>query len=104
MGRRSARTAAAAVPVAALAPARRSCYIKRRRAGRGLSPPAQPVRRTSSVAQARSPVVAPPARQASVERVTRETKIRGAVNLDGSGSYDVATGVGFLDHMLEQLS
>jgi imidazoleglycerol-phosphate dehydratase len=56
------------------------------------------------VAQARSPVVAPPARQASVERVTRETKIRGTVNLDGTGSYDVATGVGFLDHMLEQLS
>ena len=56
------------------------------------------------MAQARSPVVAPPARQASVERVTRETKIRGAVNLDGTGTYDVATGVGFLDHMLEQLS
>ena len=56
------------------------------------------------MAQARSPVVAPPARQASVERVTRETKIRGAVNLDGTGTYDVATGIGFLDHMLEQLS
>jgi imidazoleglycerol-phosphate dehydratase len=56
------------------------------------------------VAQVRSPVVAPPARQASVERVTRETKIRGTVNLDGTGTYDVATGVGFLDHMLEQLS
>ena len=56
------------------------------------------------MAQARSPLVAPPARQASVERVTRETKIRGAVNLDGSGIYDVSTGVGFLDHMVEQLS
>ncbi len=56
------------------------------------------------MAQARSPVVAPPARQASVERVTRETKIRGAVNLDGTGVYDVSTGIGFLDHMLEQLS
>jgi imidazoleglycerol-phosphate dehydratase len=43
-------------------------------------------------------------RQASVERVTRETKISATVNLDGSGVYDVATGIGFLDHMLEQLS
>jgi len=56
------------------------------------------------VAQARSPIVAPPQRQASVERATKETKIRGAVNLDGHGVYDVATGIGFLDHMLEQLS
>jgi imidazoleglycerol-phosphate dehydratase len=56
------------------------------------------------VAQARSPAVQSPPRQASVERVTRETKIRGSVNLDGSGSFDVATGIGFLDHMLQQLS
>ncbi len=56
------------------------------------------------MAQARSPAVAPPARKATVERVTKETKIRGAVNLDGSGIYDVSTGIGFLDHMLEQLS
>ena len=56
------------------------------------------------MAQVRSPAVAPPARKAAVERVTKETKIRGAVNLDGSGIYDVSTGIGFLDHMLEQLS
>jgi imidazoleglycerol-phosphate dehydratase len=56
------------------------------------------------VAQARSPAVQSPPRQASVERVTRETKIRGSVNLDGSGSFDVATGIGFLDHMLQQFS
>jgi len=56
------------------------------------------------VAQARSSIVAPPQRQASVERKTKETKIRGTVNLDGTGVYDVATGIGFLDHMLEQLS
>ena len=56
------------------------------------------------MAQARSPAVQSPPRQASVERVTRETKIRGSVNLDGSGSFDVATGIGFLDHMLQQLS
>src|ERR1700679_1987182 len=43
-------------------------------------------------------------RQASVERSTKETRIRAAVNLDGSGHYTVSTGIGFLDHMLEQLS
>jgi imidazoleglycerol-phosphate dehydratase len=43
-------------------------------------------------------------RQASVERNTTETRIRVAVNLDGTGRYAVKTGVGFLDHMLEQLS
>jgi imidazoleglycerol-phosphate dehydratase len=56
------------------------------------------------VAQARSPAVQVPPRQASVERITRETKIRGSVNLDGTGSFDIATGIGFLDHMLQQLS
>ncbi len=45
-----------------------------------------------------------PARKASVSRATRETKIAASVNLDGSGVYDVKTGIGFLDHMLEQLS
>jgi imidazoleglycerol-phosphate dehydratase len=43
-------------------------------------------------------------RTATVERNTRETRIRGKVVLDGTGRYDVATGIGFLDHMLEQLS
>jgi imidazoleglycerol-phosphate dehydratase len=43
-------------------------------------------------------------RQATVERKTKETRIRVAVGLDGSGVYKVATGIGFLDHMLEQLS
>ncbi|HUK06706.1 MAG TPA: imidazoleglycerol-phosphate dehydratase HisB [Stellaceae bacterium] len=43
-------------------------------------------------------------RQASVERNTKETRIRGSVLLDGTGRYDVSTGIGFLDHMLEQLS
>jgi len=43
-------------------------------------------------------------RQAAVERVTRETRIRAQVNLDGAGHCDVQTGIGFLDHMLEQLA
>ena len=43
-------------------------------------------------------------REASVARNTKETEIEVRVNLDGDGVYDVATGIGFLDHMLEQLS
>jgi len=43
-------------------------------------------------------------RQARVERSTKETSVSVAVDLDGSGRYEVATGIGFLDHMLEQLS
>ncbi|GAB3441469.1 imidazoleglycerol-phosphate dehydratase HisB [Insolitispirillum peregrinum] len=43
-------------------------------------------------------------RQATVERNTHETQISVSLNLDGTGVYDVSTGIGFLDHMLEQLS
>jgi imidazoleglycerol-phosphate dehydratase len=43
-------------------------------------------------------------RQASIERNTQETRIKASVDLDGTGQYTVSTGVGFLDHMLEQLS
>ena len=43
-------------------------------------------------------------RQATVERNTKETQIMAKIALDGSGTYDVSTGIGFLDHMLEQLS
>ena len=43
-------------------------------------------------------------RTAMVERKTRETEILVSVNLDGTGVYDVDTGIGFLDHMLESFS
>ena len=43
-------------------------------------------------------------RVATVERNTKETQITGRVDLDGTGAGDIATGIGFLDHMLEQLA
>jgi imidazoleglycerol-phosphate dehydratase len=43
-------------------------------------------------------------RTGSISRKTSETSIDVEVNLDGSGVYTVSTGIGFLDHMLEQLS
>jgi imidazoleglycerol-phosphate dehydratase len=43
-------------------------------------------------------------RKAKVARKTTETDIEVAVNLDGTGTYDVETGIGFLDHMLEIFS
>jgi imidazoleglycerol-phosphate dehydratase len=46
----------------------------------------------------------PAPRRATIDRQTKETRITASLNLDGTGAYDVATGVGFLDHMLEQLA
>src|SRR5690606_5656106 len=43
-------------------------------------------------------------RKAEISRKTAETAISVAVNLDGTGSYDNHTGVGFFDHMLDQLA
>jgi imidazoleglycerol-phosphate dehydratase len=43
-------------------------------------------------------------RKATIKRDTAETKIAVSIDLDGSGKADIATGIGFLDHMLEQLA
>ena len=43
-------------------------------------------------------------RKASIERKTTETSVSCTVDLDGTGSFDIKTGVGFFDHMMEQLS
>jgi imidazoleglycerol-phosphate dehydratase len=44
------------------------------------------------------------ARTASIEQATRETRVRVKLNLDGSGQRQVRTGIGYFDHMLEQLA
>ena len=43
-------------------------------------------------------------RKAEIARSTTETTIKAAVNLDGTGTYAIKTGVGFFDHMMEQLA
>ena len=43
-------------------------------------------------------------RTANYKRDTKETSISVDINIDGTGKYDIKTGIGFLDHMLEQLS
>ncbi len=44
------------------------------------------------------------ARTSEIVRKTNETDISVAINLDGTGKYDMQTGIGFLDHMLDQLA
>ena len=43
-------------------------------------------------------------RKAEISRKTKETKIDVAINIDGKGKFKIDTGIGFLDHMLDQLS
>ena len=43
-------------------------------------------------------------RSATLERLTKETQIRGKLRIEGRGKYDVSTGIRFLDHMLELLA
>ncbi len=40
-------------------------------------------------------------RKATIKRITKETQIQGTLNIDGHGTYEISTGIRFLDHMLE---
>lgn len=60
--------------------------------------------KTLVIAKCANVAIAAPMRTGSISRKTNETSIDVEVNLEGSGIYEVSTGIGFLDHMLEQLS
>jgi len=51
-----------------------------------------------------STMLVPPARRVEVHRNTKETQIRVALDLDGTGASKLATGIGFFDHMLDQIA
>jgi imidazoleglycerol-phosphate dehydratase len=68
---------------------------------------ASPKAKSAARASSSPPALTTPGtggRRAFVSRQTKETRIAAAINLDGTGQYDIETGIGFLDHMLEQLS
>ncbi len=60
--------------------------------------------KTLVIAKCANVAIAAAMRTGSISRKTNETSIDVEVNLDGTGIYEVSTGIGFLDHMLEQLS
>ena len=60
--------------------------------------------KTLVIAKCANVAIAAAMRTGTISRKTNETSIDVEVNLDGSGIYEVSTGIGFLDHMLEQLS
>jgi histidinol-phosphate aminotransferase len=70
---------------------------------RGAAPPAS-VAASLPGSPGSSPARDPAARRGSVERKTAETGVSATLDLDGTGRYQVDTGLGFLDHMLAQLA